>query len=204
VVSDHLDDRNNTRWSTAQIDIGLSVALSQCLDDYISGGGDRFDTVTTITSDSNGAVDMSTLDPFAIRGISLLVGSRYFKIQPQILEDRNLDDKVIRTYQFRYCKTYALSTTASDPLIGVGATPALSWDVFDHWVCAKAAQFCSVKDSDRRPDITILERSLAGTVMTTIKVPGSQPFPSPPYVYSQLIYWVWKRDTRTLQFVRPT
>lgn len=202
VVLDHLDD-NNTRWSNAQIDVGLSVALSQCLDDYISGGGDRFDTVTSVTSDANGSVDLSTLNPFAIRGLSLLVGQRYFPIRQVQVEDRNLDDKVIRTYQLRYCKTYALSGTASDPLVGVGSVAAQSWDVFEHWICARAALFCAVKDADPRPELAMLAKQLAGTVMTTMKIPRSLPFPSPPYVYSQLVFWTWKRDTRTMQMVRP-
>jgi hypothetical protein len=193
VVQDHLDD-DATRWSTAQIDTGLSLGLSTCLHDYVSGGGDRFDVVASFTSTSAGLIDLSAVSPLTIRGITLQVGSRYYPITQRQIEHRSIDDAVSRTFEIRYSRILTLPVTTSHPLVGDGATSAGSWDAFDHWVCVRAAAFCSVKDAELRQELTALEQ--------TIKIPSAIPFPGPPGLYGNLLGWVWKRNTNAIQIVR--
>jgi hypothetical protein len=197
---DHLDD-DGTRWSTTQVDRALSLGLVQTLDDYASGGGDRFDLVESLTSTS-GVVDMSTKLPISIRGISALVGTRYFPIRTVAIENRMVPDTVTRTLQVRYTRGYTLPTNSAHPLVGVGATGANSWDTFDHWVCVRAALMATTKDFEKREDLLALEQQLAGSVMTINKIPGARPFPSTPKWYSTYIVWAWNRSLKQILVCR--
>lgn len=203
VAQDHLDD-DGTRWSTSQIDTGLSYALSTCLHDYVSGGGDRFEVIGDFTSTSTGAISLSAQTPLVIRGVSLLLGQRYYPILQKQSEHRGFEDQSIRSYQIRYSRILSLPTTTSHPLVGDGATGAGSWDAFDHWICVRAAKFCAVKDAELRQELEALESQVAGSVMTTVKIPSALPFPAPPRWYGALLAWVWERSTNTIQIVRRT
>ena len=199
-VLDHLDD-DNTRWSEAQVDRALSYALSQTLFDYASGGGDRFD-VTEALSTTAGSLSLATRVPILIRGVSLLVGQRYFPLTQRPIEDRSITDDQTRSLQVRYVRAYALPTDSTHPLVGVGATPALSWDGFDHWVCLRAAMFASTKDAELRNELVDQEARAASSVMTIAKTPTALPFPARLRYYSQILVWTWQRDTQTLILTR--
>lgn len=201
VVLDHLDD-DGTRWSTTQIDTALALGISQCLTDYTSAGGDRFDTIESFTTTSAGVIAMTAKNPVLLRGLSLQVSRRFFPLQQTSPEERWVSDDTVRTVQVRYVKTYSLSATAGDPLIGVGATAAQSWDAFDHWVCMKAALFCSIKDADGRPELAAAEAAMAGSILTTSRIPSAVPFPGPLRIYSSFLSWFWVRDTQSIQIVR--
>lgn len=198
VVRDHLDD-DGTRWSDAQVDRALQWSLSQCLNDYVGGGGERFDSLLETTTDATGLKSLSAENPMVLRGVSLKVGNRYYPLRAASLDERNRDDQVARTIQIRYVKTYALPTTATHPLVGSGATAAGSWDAFDHWICLRAAQFCTTKDAENRSELHFLEQSMASSIMTVPKIPYGLPFPGPTRLYGQLIKWVWKPETKALQ-----
>jgi hypothetical protein len=201
VVQDHLDD-DGTRWSTAQIDVGLGVSLSSCLHDYVSGGGDRFDVIDSFTSTSTGLIDMSAVSPLTIRGMTLIIGQRYYPILQRQIEYSSLLDSVSRNFEIRYSRILSLPTNTAHPLVGAGATSAGSWDTFDHWICARAAMFCTVKDAEQRPELLQLEQTLSGSVMTTVKIPSALPFPGQPRFYGQLLAWTWRRESNSIQIVR--
>lgn len=201
VVQDHLDDTptsgiDGDRWTAAQVDTGLSFALSQCLDEYVSSGGDRFDEILDTSSNTSGEVDLSTVDPIEIKGISLLQGGTYWPIKSYRLEEKNIIDTTVRTLQIRYVRKFVLPTTTTHKIMGNGATAANSWDAFDHWVCAKAALFCSTKDAEGRPEIKQLAEDLRFSVLSHTKVPKSVPFPARRNWYSQWIGWVWSQNAK--------
>lgn len=198
IVQGHLDD-DGTRWSNAQLDMGLTWSLSQCLNDYVASGGERFDSLLETTTDASGQKVLATENPMVLRGVSLKVGGRYYPLRATSMDERNRDDAVIRTIQIRYVKTYSLPTNTAHPLVGSGATAAASWDAFGHWICIRAAQFCSAKDAENRQELHFLEQSMSGSVMTVPKIPYGLPFPSPARLYGQLIKWGWNPETKTLQ-----
>lgn len=204
---DYTDDdgaAGETRWSDTQVDRYLSLALSMCIDDYTGGGGDRFDLLTSVTTTALGVSDLSSLGLNTVRGVALNSAGRYWRIKQTSLEDRNIDDLVIRTLQVRYTRFYTLPTTTNHPLVGVGAVAAPSWDTFDHWIVARAALIASTKDADARQDLKAILQDLAGTIMTLKKIPGGMPFPGPDRMYGSYLRWVWNQSTQILQMTRVT
>lgn len=202
VVLDFLDDVINARWSTSQVDVALAYALSACINDYVAAGGDRFDTTLATTSTSAGIVDLSSVDPCKIQGVSILLGTRNFPITEVSYEERGLDDGVARSITIRYVKSYVLPTSTGHPLVGAGATAAKSWMAFDHWICAKAALYCSIKDAEARPELATLEKDARENAIFTANIPKSLPFPMRPHWYSNWLAFAWKQDEQKIQVAR--
>lgn len=202
VVEDFLDDATNARWSTSQVDVGLAFALSACMNDYIAAGGDRFDTTLATTTTSAGVVDLSSVDPSKIQGVSLLLGTRNFPITEVAYEERGVDDAVVRNITIRYVKSYVLPTNTGHPLVGSGATSAKTWLAFDHWICAKAALYCAIKDAESRPELATLERDARENAIFTASIPKSLPFPMRPHWYSNWLAFAWKQDEQKLVVCR--
>lgn len=202
IVEDHLDDSDNDRWTTTQIDRALGQGLSQCIDEYLASGGDRFDELLDTTSTTSGVADLSTIDPLVIKGVTMLQGSRYWPIKSFKLEDKNIIDDTARTLQIRYVRKFVLPTTTSHDIVGNGATSANSWLAFDNWICAKAALFCSVKDAEPRPELRAIEQDLKKSIMQHTKVPKSVPFPiRKPYI-PQWFGYVWHQNAKDLILVK--
>ncbi len=202
VVEDFLDDASNVRWSTSQVDVALKYALSMCLNDYISAGGDRFDEVLSTTSTTSGTVDLSSYDPVKIQGMTMTVGTRQFPITEIAYEERGLEDSVARSVVLRFVRSYVLPTTTSHALVGNGATAAKSWFAFDHWICIKAALYCSIKDADPRPELAALEKEARENVVFTTSIPKSLAFPQRPHWYSTWIGFSWKADSQKIVLSR--
>lgn len=207
IVLDHLDDTNDgagngDRWSSTQVDRGLSFALSQCVDEYISSGGDRLDEILSTQSTAAGVVDMSTIDPLDIKGISLLAGTRYWQIKGYRVEEKNIIDDTIRDVQIRYVRKFALPSTTTHKIVGNGATAGNSWDAFDNWICAKAALYCSIKDAESREEIKSLAEDMRFSVMSHTKVPTAVPFPTAKPYLSQWIGWVYHQNAKQIILVK--
>lgn len=201
-VEDFLDDAANVRWSDANIDVALKYALSMCQNDYISAGGDRFDEVLSTSTTSAGVVDLSSYDPIKLQGVSLTVGTRLFPLTEVGFEERGLDDGTVRSIAIRFVRTFVLPTTTSHPLVGNGATSAKTWFAFDHWICIKAALYCSTKDGERRSDLEALEKEARENVIFTCNIPKSLPFPDRPHWYSIWYAFAWKPDEQKLIVAR--
>lgn len=176
VVLDHLDD-DNTRWSTSQIDTALGTALSMCLTDYITNGGDRFEIEVDTTSTSSGVVDLSAYNPIKINGVSILESNRYFPITASKTEERVIHDNTVRTVQIRLTRTLSIPTMGTYPLVGVNSTAANSWDAFDQWVCVRAAMFCAIKDDDILNACSRMEQMLRTSVLTLPRIPSARRLP---------------------------
>jgi hypothetical protein len=202
VVLDHLDDAGGDRWNSTQVDTALAYALSQCVDEYISSGGDRFDELVDSTSNTSGEVDLSTIDPLRIKGVSFLQGSIYWPIKQYRVEEKNRIDDTARTIQIRYIRKFVLPTNTSHQIVGVGATSGNSWLAFDNWICAKAALFCAVKDAEARPELKVLEQDMRGSVMSHTKIPQSVPFPVRRPYFSQWYGYVYHQNAKKLIMIK--
>lgn len=199
VVEDFLDDATNARWSTAQIDVALGFALSACMNDYLAAGGDRFDELQTSTSSAvDGTINLSSVDPYMIRGVTCLVGNRNYPITEIGFEERGVADTTARSITIRYVRGFVLPTNTSHPLVGNGATAGKTWVAFDHWVCAKAALYCSIKDAEGRPELAALEKDARENAIFTSPIPKSYPFPSRPFWYSAYLQYAWNQSAQTL------
>lgn len=209
VVFDHLDDdgvaatpTDGSRWSVAQVNTGLGYALSSCLNEYLSSGGDRFDLELATTSSSAGLVDLSATPPLTVRGVSLIQGNRYWPLAELKPEQRGRHDDTARSIQIRYIRELALPSTTSHPLVGVGATAGRSWDAFDHWVCVRAAQFCSAKDDEARRSLDDLERKLRDSVFLKVRTPSATAFPRPASYFSAWYGYFYDPSAQAVQVCR--
>ncbi len=150
ITTDLLDDKNGTRWDDTKVDRALTVALSQCLDAYSSEGGDRFLQDSGSVSTSSGVYDASSLNVLRVVNVSLIVSSTYeVPLPAQLPKDRFISDGSDQDIRLLYVERYALPSTTSHPLVGVGATAANSWDAFDDWVCVTAARQLELLDREQ-------------------------------------------------------
>lgn len=197
----HLDD-DGTRWSTTEQDRALAWALDSCLREYVGAGGTRLETQGSFSSGSTGLIDMSSVVPFSVNGVTLIVGSRYFRLPEIKPEERNILDDTARSFSVRYTRGYVLPTTTSHPLIGAGATAAQTFDALEHWVILRAAIYASAKDADQRPDLKALEQMARDAVLLDPHIPKATRFPGPKHWYSAIFAWYWDPLNRKIQIVK--
>jgi hypothetical protein len=204
VVEDFLDDPTNARWSTSQIDVALAYALSSCMNDFVAAGGDRFDAVLTTTTTSAGVVDLSSYDPVKIQGVTVLIGSRYFKLTEVPYEERGIEDATVRNINIRYVRSFVLPTSSNTGhgIVSVSGTSAKTWLAFDHWICARAALYCATKDGESRPDLANIEKEARENAIFTTAIPKALPFPTQPHWFSNWLGYAWKQDEQKLVVVR--
>lgn len=184
-VAQLLDDPNNRRWTVPQIDAALAQALSACMSAYVTGGGAAFDLETqALSTTSAGACDMTTIAPVLyIKALQIMTGSgtalTFQSVKPAQKSDRWQNAQVLYALSIVYVRDYRLSTTSSDPLVGVGAVEAASWPDFERWICADAASQLGVKDNDQRPMLQALEAKAKANVLDRLNTPRAYPL-SPP------------------------
>ena len=189
-VAQLVDDANNRRWSTAQVDAALAQALSGCLSQYVSHGGTAFDAEVVVSSSAAGVVALSTVAPILdIRSVSIQFGSGTtltFAPCPAALRvDRYAIENAVYSVAVTYVRDYRLSATGSDPLVGVAAVEAASWPDFERWICADAAASLAIKDNDQRPGLAALEQKAKDNVLTRVVTPKAFPLTLPRSVGMQ-------------------
>lgn len=184
-VGQLLDDASNVRYSSANVDDALADALNVCLTRYASEGGDRFDLETTgTTSASTGASSALTgAAALLIKQVSVVSGSVAYRIPAKNPMRRGYPDLTARDIRILYVREYALPTTTTHPLVGVGATEANSWRAFDRWVCYEAAVQLAIKDQEQaRLAVLRSEADRASTAaLIRPSTPGGYPVPRPEW-----------------------
>lgn len=201
-----LDDPGLHRWTTTQVQAGLKTALSRCLLLYQEDGGDRFDLEATVTTSAvDGSADLSALVPATVIDVGVVTGNITYQIPAKNKLRRGYTDAVSRSLLVLYTQEYALSTTTTHPLVGVGATAANSWPDFDDWVCAQASLRLAIKDLEgaRLAAIQQREQDTRMTVLGRNRIPGGYPWPrrewSPFYEW---LSWQWKPSTNKINTVK--
>lgn len=180
-TADNLDDRNNQRWATTRLDPALQAAVSSCVSEYASNGGEQLDEEMSLTSTTAGLATLSIV-PLLIREEILVdAGSYFFPVQPQKFSEKVIHDTTSRNLKLKYVREFTIpsNANASHPLIGDGATSSATWPAFDRWVCAVAALQLGVGDNDKRPGLERLEQMARASVFQRINTPTWRPLPLP-------------------------
>jgi len=190
LTSAFLDDPNNVRWAVAVVDVALQQALSACLNEYGSEGGDDFDEEFSITTTTAGLGTL-TVPLVLLRAVQVLTGTVYYPIVSQNRSQRVVNDTVARDLKCLGIREYAVSATSSDPLVGVAAAAAPgTWAAFERWVCLEAALVLAVQDNDQRAGLIANAERTKATVMKKANTYTSRPLPDPE---NALIYASWWR-----------
>ncbi len=185
-VRQFLDDTSTTvpRWTDAQIKDALADCLNSCLSRYASSGGDRFDLETTATtSATTGAISIASVVPLIVKQVAVTVGDTIYRIPPKDKMRRGYADLSARSLTILYVREYALSSTTSHPLVGVGSTEANSWRGFDKWVCLETASQLASKDMEL-PRLELLQTKVdkaAAEALARTSTPAGYPTPRPEW-----------------------
>ncbi len=201
-VRQFLDDTSavagSRRWSEAQVRDALADQLSVCLNKYALEGGDRFDLEgTATTSATDGSVSVASLTPLLIKQVAVVVGNTCYRLPPKSSLRRGTADLSARSLRILYVKDYALSSTGSHPLIGVGSAEANSWRAFDLWVCWCTAVQLSSKDMEPPRQKWTAEQAARAEIaaLSRAAMPLGYPMPRPE--------WSPMFDNVSWQLVQP-
>lgn len=185
LVSQNLDDQNQRRWPEPEINTALQYSLAACLSKYIEEGGNLFDQEASLSTNSAGLCDLTTLgNILRIGPVQYVTGSApfsYWPVLPAKPRDREIDVPGVYSLRITYVKEYTLSANGNFPLIGDGAVSAPSTHAFDAWVCAEAALLLGVKDNDQRPGLERLAAKLEGDAIRKLNNPRTMPLSVPVY-----------------------
>lgn len=201
-----LDDVNGNRFakngSNLGLDDGLRWALTACLEDYVTAGGSAFDVEATVSS-VLGVASLASIAPLHIRSVQINDGVTFYRVQPCERADKVTVDLNSRTLSVVSVRDYALSTTAGDPLVGVGAVAAPSWQAFDQWVVAEAALHVGILDNDKRPGLEALAARARASVIDRIDTPRSRPLrhPGQTWPWYRRLGWTWQQSTTALTLI---
>lgn|GEM_PF-2449397 len=215
-VLEHLDDESGARYaretganteSFRKVDRALRNALSSCVDDYVSAGGDRFnERIEVTTTATDGIADLSDEKVGHIRGVRINSGSSLYRIDGGDVLAGGLPDAVARDLTLTAVRRLELADVADpdDLLLGTTAGVARSWDAFDEWVCARASDALGAKDDETRKALLRTLERCERSVMQHKRTPSSRPWParSPSDLFmSGRLRWLWFPREQELQLV---
>ncbi len=181
-----LDDTSTTvpRWTDAQVKDALADSLNSCLVRYATEGGDRFDLETTATtSATTGSASIVSVLPLLIKQVSIVIGDTTYRLPPKDRMRRGFIDLNARSLVVLYVREYALSSTTTHPLVGVGAAEANSWRAFDRWICYETAMQLTSKDVEaaRIEWIQTMASKSAAECMARATTPSGYVTPRPEW-----------------------
>jgi hypothetical protein len=210
LVSQNLDDQSQRRWPESEINTALQYSLAACLSKYIEEGGNLFDQEASLSTNSAGLCDLTTLgNILRIGPVQYVTGSApfsYWPVMPAKPRDREIDVPGVYNLRITYVKEYTLSANGNYPLIGDGAVSAPSTHAFDAWVCAEAALLLGVKDNDQRPGLERLAAKLEGDAIRKLNNPRTMPLSVPVYRHPNMrnlsYLFTPSATTPTLQLIR--
>ncbi len=204
LVAGHLDDASNDRWSSAEIDIALSIALSTCLSDYAANGGEEFNAEASVTtSATDGTVALTSQAPLSIISVQHAAStSVFYPVQPITKGDRVMLDLVARDLVVVYAPDFTLPTVTSSPLVGIATATANTWMGFDSLVCVRAAMQLQIKDAEVSQGLVRLAQEQERSVMLRPKKPSVRMMPAAQSSGLDYLRWAYNPSTRTLQVCR--
>lgn len=192
-VADLLDDANNVRWSTTEIDRALTGAVGRCVYDYTQAGGDTFvEEISRTSSASDGTVGMGAYTPLVILGVSVLSGGIYWPVKAIGRRHVERPDNVARTVLMRFVRRPDLPSSASNPLVNYASgdsTGLNSNDTFDQWVCIRAAIELATKDAEAREELRSVEADYRKSVLAMPRIPSGRSFPRRRGWLSEYLRW---------------
>lgn len=204
-IRQELDDVSTTkpRWTDAQVKTKLGFALSACLVQYASDGGDRFDLEgTATTSASTGQVSLSSLSALWVKQVAIVVGNTTYRVRPKNPIRRGYADLNARDLRILYVREYEIPSDSGHPLVGVTSTAANSWPGFDRWVYMEAAVMLTSKDMEEKRIAALIARrdEAKAIALGRVPTPAGYPIPRPEWnpIAPQDLRWQFTQASATL------
>lgn len=169
VDDDGTSTTDGTRWSNAEVDDALEVALDEVVAQYADNGGNALDEVLE-TAMTAGSLDLSSYKPVKIKSVEIKTGDTYVNLRAV----RNADASVAQTGLTNTLRvTYIARPSLPDGYSGTftyGASGA-PFPSFNQLVCVKAAQYLLIKDGEINSALEQSEQKLWQSVMSANRVP---------------------------------
>lgn len=213
-VLEHLDDFKGRRYANdgadgfdyTRLDRALRSSIGRCLDDYVGAGGDRFDEDISVTTDTDGKVELGGYKIQCIRGVlSEPSEGNLYPLEEGDKLVRGLPDRTARDLRLVIVRTHEIPSPADDDdlLVGTVAGAARSFDSFDEWVCARAAMQLGIKDKEGLKRVGEHLADLGISVLSQPRIPRSYPWPQPRNRISSLrdLRWIWLAREQRLELI---
>lgn len=218
-VLEDLDDESGDRYaretgsntvSYRKIDRALRTAFSAALDDYVAFGGDRFDeelAIVTAAATGTVAIPGERIAHFKNVRVDLTAsGGGKFRMKEGDKAAGGRADLTSRTLVATVVRLFEIPNPAQpdDLLAGVVAGAARSWDAFDAWVCARAADALGAKDEKNNAAVLRKVAGLEKSVRGQKRNPASKPWPereTSSMLLSGDLRWLWFPHEQIFQTV---
>ncbi len=201
-VRGYLDDRQGRRWTDAQVTRALHSALSQCVSEYGSRGGDAFDEEINVTTVASVGVSLAVYDPLLIRAVilSMNVGGPWTSpIRRCTIDTRGIPDETARDLLIRIVRRPTLPQETTDMLVGVDVGAARPWPAFERWVCTCAALELRTTDNEPMETLMDVNQRLEEKCLSIARTPQTLPWPRKRRAtnYDEL-QWIYQPRTALL------
>lgn len=153
LATDWLDDANNRRWTTTDLDRCLQSALTAVVDDlYNETRGHRLREELSLTSDTSGEIDLSSQGILHLVDLVVVIGDDRIPVYPIKQMNRERPDNTARSFFLYFIPDWQIPGSDGHPLVGSGATAApQTWRGLEDLVILEAAVMAAARDPKGRP-----------------------------------------------------
>lgn len=206
LVRRYLDekDTDNQRWSDADIKDVLGAQLDRTIHDYLKFNPTGRLTEKKTGTATGGVLDLSTEKPQTIWAVYWVLGSKLSFVEQLDTGSQWVRDTTDRSLELRMVRTFELSSTDSDPLVGVGSS-AREIPALERVICLRAAHELSIEDREALPMATDVLRGYEATLFSHSEINGVAMVAneSDPYVDSRdELGWSYDYNAEELQLWR--
>jgi hypothetical protein len=195
-----LDDADGQRWPikelgdifdpTNEVDLSIQSAAIECISSYVHQGGDMFDVVQEVTTDSDGTFSfLSQTDlpnvPLMLESCSYKGGDYYYSLHAIREQDVQLSLNEIVTVKVKLVYSPDLTKISgndelyySRQISYVPTIVPISWPVFDQWVCVVAAKGLTPKENEANSQLDDKVSMLSSACLRSPDQPKTVIFPS--------------------------
>lgn len=168
-VRNVIDDVEAERQTTAQVDAALKAGQAEALLWAVSEGSNLFTLEASITSSSAGVVNLSSLTPLRVSGVSIRSGTSRFPVRPcspmDVLETYAAAETLLVSYVPRPV------FPASDSAAFVWSSSAVSVPPLDGLMCMIAASELKITEGEQLAGLEARKEELRKAAKHLIDIP---------------------------------
>lgn len=192
VDDDGTSTADGSRWSVAEVDQKLRVALESVVTEYAAGGGTRLDEIVSVTT-SDGYANLAAYRPLQIQSVRLSMGAAWAPVPAVVTSEFGVSPSGSYTLSVRLVRAPTFpDATSTSFTYGSG----INTETIDALIVNRAARMLLVKDREVDNSLVDEYRELLRTALASdhsqqaYDMPSSAPRAA-PYGYHYVPYGLY-------------